>query len=1119
MSTATASPGAQRPARRRRTTNTAGAPGVVVPLHGYRHSDLGNSERLIRDHAQDVRYVPESGQWFTWDGGRWVVDHDRAAIKMRAVETVRGMYRAAGDPDCQEDRKALATWALQSESRPRISAAVELASIQPQLRLPLAELDSDPMLLGVRNGVVDLRTGRLRPADRADLITQQASADYDPDATCPLWLATLERIQPNLEMRAFLQRCIGYALTGLTREQVMFLIYGRGANGKTLVVETLTALLGGYAQKAPTDLLLARPSGSELTNDVARLRGARFVAAVESDEGKRLAEAKVKELTGADTVTARFLHREFFEFRPVCKLWLVTNHRPRISGTDDGIWRRLVMVPFAEYIDDNERDAELGAKLLTELPGILAWAVRGCLDWQRQRLQPPAPSRVATGEYRAEQDVLGAFLDECCVIRESVSVGSSALYAEYRSWCEENGHAASSQTAFGMKLRERGFERRKHGTITWHGVALRSKQPDPEWWADTPQTAERVASPDTAPKAARAVPAEEQAPSTPPAELQPTSPAEAQPVLDTCLVCGLPCDPVCNGVHVNCGPHTDPDDGPEDDPEDPQDGPDGGGSPTSGPTPTDPPPTAQDAAEPVDAAVVTVRRRRPWTPKSTAFVTWSSGTGVDDAGAEVRVPGRARVGAFLAALPPDVQRVVLVGAMPGKTGPGLQDWATDDLDEEGWTEAGAGHYLDPDALAARYQRPDGGEVHVHRLASWVRDTTGTIRPDTARSAFALLRNGLGEVFGRRRVVPRQRSDQRDDDPQGDALAPAILSSPASTGRELLLRTLPAGHQYPVLDDEYLELLHHTTGQGRNELLTEDRAQYPADELPGLYSYDMRWAYAALCRGVTGTGPAEMDNGTEFLGYAPARYEVEFRVPDEWEHLGLLGVHGEGWPSTPGTRWRTWCDARELRLADRWGWRIGQDVRITRRLLLSTDKSAPLRTWADKLTEVRETWLPAQEAPAAVVRLAQDMTRTVLLASLGALQGRRQKITHVLPQARAAEIPAGATPTVAGGMLVWQTETAAGWREMVHPEWVGQVWAEQRCRLLDTGPNAAQANVGALHVPRRELVALRTDAVYSTTDPEWSDSGRVGQFRPQLRLNRPVPTPRCLDELMSLRTES
>ena len=1075
----------------RRRSRSAGAPGLrlvdapapapaaVCVDHGYRFTDLGNVERLVRDHGGDVRYVHDMGRWLAWDRNRWISDHDEAAVTNRVHAVVRTMHRQAADPAFTGDRKALKTHASASESTAKIAAVVKAAKVQMSLRVETADLDADPMLLGVRNGTIDLRTGQLRSADRADLITQQAPVDYDPDATCPRWLATLKRLQPDPEMQAFLQRVIGYALTGDVDEQVMFLVYGRGANGKTVLLETIRQMLGGYAQKAPTELLLARPGGTDVTNDVAGLRGARFVAAAESDEGRRLAEGRVKEVTGDEVLKARFLHKEFFEFKPVCKVFLVTNHRPRISGTDDGIWRRLVLLPFTQYISAAERDKALGRKLRDELPGILAWAVRGCLEWQRQGLNPPPLVRSANTEYRAEQDVLGAFLDERCVSREGVSVGATPLYAEYQSWAQNNGHGAVSQTAFGMKLRERGYSRVKQGTYRWHGIGLLASVPGEP----------RTAAP------------------------QPPEPKTAPVTFPPCLVCGQPCDPVNTGrVHPNCEPEL-PDEGPAD-PDDsgPYGGPDGPNEPTPYQTPSAGETAPKTPVQP--AAVVTARRRRPWTPKSTAYVSWTTGRGVDDSGAEVVVPKRARISLFLAALPEDVQRVVLVGPMPGGSGPGVQAWATGRLEND-WAEAPAGHYLDPDALAARYARPDGGEVHVHRLASWVRDDLGTIRPEQAREAFELLRTGFAEVFGRHRVKPGQLADDAGD---RDALAPAILSSPASTGRELLLRTLPAGHAYPVLADEHRDLLHHTTGQGRNELLTEDCGGYPAPTLPALYSYDMRWAYAALCRGVTGAGPAVLDTDIDFLGFQPARYEVEFRVPDGWDHLGLLGVHGEGWISAPGARGRTWCDARELRLADRWGWRIGDDVRIVRRLRYTVDtaKSAPLRTWADKLTEVRETWLPAQEAHARVIDLARDMTRTVLLASLGALQGRRQKVTHTLPQARAAEVPAGVDPTLTGGMLVWQTETEAGWREMVHPEWVGQVWAEQRCRLMDTGPKAAQPNVGALHIARAELVALRTDAVYSTTDPGWTDTGKVGMFRRQLALDHPVRTPRGLDDLMALR---
>lgn len=1084
------------PKRRRRAPATTGqASGEIVPLHGYRHTDLGNSERVVNQHAHELRYVRDAGQWMTWDGMRWSIDRDKSQVMQQVIATVRSMYRAAGDPDHPEDRQKLAVWAMKSEARPRLEAALGLAAVHPQLHVEVQDLDRDEMTLGVTNGVVDLRTGELREPNPVALMTGQVATHYDPTAQCPLWIKTLQRILPDPEVRAFLQRAIGYSLTGSTDEQVMFLAEGRGANGKTVVVEALMNLMGNYAQKAPSDLLMARPSGSDLSNDVARLRGARFTAVVETEEGRRLAESKVKELTGGDTIAARFLHKEFFEFRPVCKMWLVTNHRPQIKGTDDGIWRRLLTIPFNEYISDGERDKLLGKKMLAELPGILAWSVRGCLDWQRQGLNPPRIVVNAGREYRAEQDVLGGFISERCVVREGVSASAASLYREYQDWSTENGHGQLSQTSFGIKLRERGFIKVKIRTVSWEKIGLRAECSDLDDMGDAPELTAALVDP---------------------APLPPTS---------VCRACGETCDPVCAGLHVNCpepGDNRPEDEGPEGEGPDDDGPPPGGPAPDPEPTPPSPADAAERRAEPTTPqppaavvelpAVVTTRQRRPWTPKATAYVAWSTGKGVDDAGADVVVPGRASVAAFLAALPADTQRVILVGAMPGKTGPGLQEWVTADL-PAGWSVADAGHYLDPDALAARYTRPDGGDVHVHRLASWVRDTPGSIRPATAAAAFGLFRDGLAVVFGKHRQAPGQPvTIERAE------LAPAVLSSPASTGRELLLRTLPPGHRYPVLSDEHLDLLHHTTGQGRNELRSESAETFPDDQVPGLYGYDMRWSYAALCRGITGSGPAVLDNGGEFLGWAPARYEVEFTVPAGWDRLGLLGVHGQGWPAAPGARHLTWCDARELRLADRWGWNIGEHVTIRRRLRFTSDKSTPLRTWADKLTELRETWLPAQPAPAQVVELARDMTRTVLLASLGALQGRRQKVTHSLPQERAAELPRGVVPQVSRSMLIWQTESAAGWREMVHPEWVGQVWAEQRCRLLDTGPKAAQPNVGALHVPLAELLALRTDAVYTTRDPGWHDNGRVGAFRPQVALPGPIPTPRTLDELLNLRTK-
>ena len=509
----------------------------------------------------------------------------------------------------------------------------------------------------------------------------------------------------------------------------------------------------------------------------------------------------------------------------------------------------------------------------------------------------------------------------------------------------------------------------------------------------------------------------------------------------------------------------------------------------------------EDIASP---PVVTRRLKRPWTAHSTAYLLWSTGKGVTDAGTAVEVPRRPKLSALLATLPEDAQQVYLIGAPPGGTNPKFEAWALGEM-PDGWSVDPRGHYLDADArdrAALRFRRPDGDAVVLMRVTSWVDDPMMTALQ--ARAAFALLRSGLEAEFG--------------------AGAP-VLATPATTGRELLLRSLPPKHVFPVLDPELRELLHHTAGQGRFEMFAAPDhhsagSRFSGPEIPGLFSYDMRFAYAGLCRGALGTGPGLLEDSTEFLGHAPARYRVRFTVPQGWAHLGLLGALDDDgrpwWPSVAdGREHHTWVDSRELLMGERHGWLIGRDVHIEARLSFGTSKAEPLRTWADKLTAVRETWLPAQEAEPAVVAIARDMVRAILLQGLGALQGRRAKTTQVLPDERVDEIPRGAGAHEAGRMWVWQTESAPTWGEMVHPEWSTAVWAAQRCRLLDTGPNAAQPNVGALHIPVDQLLAVRADAVYTTVDPAWVDPGKVGQFRRQIAALGPHPTPRSHNELLQM----
>ena len=303
---------------------------------------------------------------------------------------------------------------------------------------------------------------------------------YDEGAEAPTWLAFLDRIMAgDRELIDFLQRAIGYSLTGDTREHCLFILYGTGRNGKSTKLETLRALLGDYAMQTPAETLLVKRENA-IPNDIARLRGGRFVAASESEDGKWLAESLVKQLSGGDTLSARFMRGEWFDFLPTFKTWLATNHKPVIRGTDVAIWSRIRLVPFDVRIPDAEQDKGLGARLRAELPGILRWAVAGCLAWQRDGLGAPAGVRRATDRYREEMDVLAGFLADRCLVAPTAQASAAGLYKAYTEWCEASGEKPLSQRALGPRLLERGFAAHKGtgGQRLWRGVGVVARVAD-----------------------------------------------------------------------------------------------------------------------------------------------------------------------------------------------------------------------------------------------------------------------------------------------------------------------------------------------------------------------------------------------------------------------------------------------------------------------------------------------------------------------------------------------------------------------------------------------------------------------------------------------------------------
>ena len=399
--------------------------------------------------------------------------------------TVREVETVAPAIDDDALRKRVLAHALRSEADARLRAGVSLAEIDERVIVSVDALDADPALLNVENGILHLDVGELAEHDSRALLTKLAPVEFAYDAEAPRWLSFLDQVfAGDQELIGFVQRAVGYSLTGSTEEQVLFLLHGSGANGKTTFVETLRALLGDYGQQTPAETFLER-RGDQIPNDLARLRGARFVAAVETGENRRLAETLVKRLTGGDTISARFLRQEWFEFRPAFKAWLATNHKPEIRGTDDAVWRRIRLIPFNVKIPEADRERDLPETLRGELPGILRWALDGCVEWRaRHDLEAPAAVTGATASYRDDMDVLGRFLDDCVVVDPAATVKAGELYNRYGYWVDAVGERERlTQKMFGTRLGERaeGFTpHRNNEGRSWRGLRLRNPELDGE---------------------------------------------------------------------------------------------------------------------------------------------------------------------------------------------------------------------------------------------------------------------------------------------------------------------------------------------------------------------------------------------------------------------------------------------------------------------------------------------------------------------------------------------------------------------------------------------------------------------------------------------------------------
>jgi len=435
-------------------------------------TELGLARRLVQSFDGRVRYAPQIRSWYFYDGQRWAEDITGEIVR-RAKQVIDGLYAEARfSPDKREELTR--AW-LKFQSASRIRSVVELATTEPDVPVLMDEFDADHYALNVANGAVDLRTGTLRPHDPAELHSKVVPIPYDPDAVAPIWERFLREVFNGDEtLVGFVQRYAGYSLTGDVREQLLLFGHGGGANGKSTMFGMLRQLAGDYGVQLDPELLTVGAHENHPTG-LTDLRGARMVTTTETEAGKRLAEALVKSLTGGDPIRARRMRQDYFEFMPSHHIWLASNHLPPIRGTDWGIWRRIALVPFDVSFEGEQRDEELPVALAAEARGILAWAVRGCLEWQQGGLRIPERVQAATAQYRADNDHVGRFIADCCVVNDSAYVACKALRDAYEVWCAENSENVWSSTALGKALRGRNFDSTQMGTSrtrTWLGIGL-----------------------------------------------------------------------------------------------------------------------------------------------------------------------------------------------------------------------------------------------------------------------------------------------------------------------------------------------------------------------------------------------------------------------------------------------------------------------------------------------------------------------------------------------------------------------------------------------------------------------------------------------------------------------
>lgn len=455
-------------------------PGEISLWKDEHRTDLYNGKRLAKSHGQRSRYCDTWGSWLLFNGQRWQEDRAGCHIAACAKDVPNSLWkeyrdaelRLTGDEEGEKLLGAMYGFVRSTSTAGGIRNMIDLCRSEVGMAISHEQLDADPWAFNVANGTLDLRTGKLRPHDPADFLSKQSPVVFDAAAACPRWLEFLHGVTcKRAELADYLRRLAGYSLVGVTSEHILAFLYGDGANGKSTFTETVMAMMGkDYAMRSAPELLMEK--GDAHPTERADLHGKRLVTTNEIGAGRSLNEALVKDLTGGDKIRARRMREDFWEFTATHTVWMAGNHKPRIKGTDNGIWRRLKLIPFDRKFSEEEQDKSLPAKLLAELPGILNWALQGCLEWQKSGLGEPEAVTKATAAYRDEQDVIGAFLAERCIVGANCRVKAGFLFAEFKQWAESAGERPMSVRTFGEEMVRR-FEKQLSNGKWYIGVGVK----------------------------------------------------------------------------------------------------------------------------------------------------------------------------------------------------------------------------------------------------------------------------------------------------------------------------------------------------------------------------------------------------------------------------------------------------------------------------------------------------------------------------------------------------------------------------------------------------------------------------------------------------------------------